>query len=75
MPNLDEAADLSLFHIPNYSCVARGFSCSQHGGLATYIHQSYNFDCYETSFKPNTWESLVVKILSNNNNNIQGLQA
>ena len=35
---LEEGADLSLFQIPGYDCVAKGKYCSAHGGLITYVH-------------------------------------
>ena len=65
---LEEGADLTQFHIPNYTCIAQGKSSSQHGGLMTYIHNDYNYEKYTSPDHSNTWEDLVVRILNKNNN-------
>ena len=65
---LEEGADLTQFHIPNYTCIAKGKSSSQHGGLMTYIHNDYNYEKYTSPDHSNTWEDLVIRILNKNNN-------
>ena len=60
---LEEGADLSQFIIPNYTCIAQGKHCSQHGGLITYIHNSYEFDKYTLPVQSNLWEALVIRIM------------
>ena len=64
---LEEGADLTQFHIPNYTCIAQGKSSSQHGGLMTYIHNDYNYEKYTSPDHSNTWEDLVIRILNKNN--------
>ena len=34
---------MSLFQIPNYTCITQGKYCSQHGGLVIYLHHKYSF--------------------------------
>ena len=57
---LEEGADLSQFQIPNYTCIAQGKYCSQHGGLITYINNKYIFYKLTLPVKSNLWEGLVV---------------
>ena len=65
---LEEGADLTQFHILNYTCIAQGKSSSQHGGLMTYIHNDCNYEKYTSPDHSNTWEDLVIRILNKNNN-------
>ena len=65
---LEEGADLSQFIIPNYTCIAQGKHCSQHGGLITYIHNSYEFDKYTLPVQSNLWEALVIRIMNTEKN-------
>ena len=61
---LGEEADLTLYQIPDYSCIAEGKSCSEHGGLIIYVHNNYQFDKYPGPFRSNIWEGLFIKIIS-----------
>ena len=54
---LEEGADLSQFIIPSYTCIAQGKHCSLHGGLITYIHNSYEYDKYTLPVQSNLWEA------------------
>ena len=39
-----DSTDLTLYQIENYICISRSKQCSEHGGLAVYLHQKYNFE-------------------------------
>ena len=56
--------ELTLYQIPDYSCIAEGKSCSEHGGLIIYVHNNYQFDKYPCPFRSNIWEGLFIKIFS-----------
>ena len=62
---LEEGADLSLFQIPGYDCVAKGKYCSAHGGLITYVHNNYSYDICNLSITSNLWEGLLLKVTVN----------
>ena len=62
---LEEGADLSQFHISNYRCVSQGKYCSQHGGLITYVHVTYDFEEISIPIRSNIWECLVLLIRNN----------
>ena len=40
----DILADLTMFHISDYTCSAQGKYISQHGGLLIYVHNSYIYE-------------------------------
>ncbi len=40
-PWLSNDADLSLFKLDNYNIISKGKTCSAHGGLVIYLHNSY----------------------------------
>ena len=56
---------MSLYQIPNYTCISQGKCCSQHGGLITYIHNDYQFHIYKSFTESDIWEGLFVKVLNN----------
>ena len=64
---LEKEADLSLFQIPNYTCLHQGKQCSQHGGLVIYLHKNYRFENYIMPLRSNMWEEQVVKVLGYKN--------
>ena len=65
---LEEGADLSVFELEDYSCIARGKYCSEHGGLITYVHKKYDFTLYTIPVQSNIWEGLFISILNNKKN-------
>ena len=59
---LNENDDTAQFLLPGYSLVHQGKSCSEHGGLSTYIR-----DIYKISDKYNnasSWEGVFVDVFS-----------
>ena len=38
---LSNEADLSMFKLDNYKIISKGKTCSAHGGLVIYLHNSY----------------------------------
>ena len=62
---LGEHTDLSLFQIDNYFCMNQFKQCSEHGGLLIYLHNSYDFEIFNT-YKSNYWEGLFVKVMNKN---------
>ena len=38
--------DISLFNIPNHTCIVKPKHCSEHGGLVTYLHESFTYEIY-----------------------------
>ena len=62
---LEEGADLSVFELEDYICIARGKYCSEHGGLITYVHKKYDFTLYTILVQSNIWEGLFISILNN----------
>ena len=45
---LGEHTDLSLFQIDNYFRINQFKQCSEHGGLLIYLHNSYDFEIFNT---------------------------
>ena len=67
---LEEGADVSLFQIPGYDCIAKGKYRSVHGGLITYVHNNYKYEICNTMVSSDLWEGLLLKIKIQNNSNI-----
>ena len=63
---IGENHDISLFIIPNYTCIVKPKHCSEHGGLVTYLHESFTYEIYNFT-KSAIWEGLIIKILGNDN--------
>ena len=60
-------SDLS---IPNYTLLSQGKSCSAHGGLATYLHEKYQYTVAPNSGNAETnWEYQIVDIMLDNPHN------
>jgi len=55
-------SDLSLFHIPGYHLVSEGKSCSAHGGVATYLHESFNHISVSCNSPSNSWDGQFIEI-------------
>jgi hypothetical protein len=65
---LDGDADLSLFQIPGYTCLAKGTRCSPHGGLIIYLLNTYQYQICDLPIESESWEGLCIKIISNGKN-------
>ena len=64
---LSNDADLSILQLPNYRCISKGRSCSQHGGLIVYLHENYNQNVYIETKDSDIWEGIFVKICNSSN--------
>ena len=64
---LTEEADLTMFHISDYTISAKGKYISQHGGLLTYVHNSYIYEDIIIPIQSNIWEGQFLKLHSNDN--------
>ena len=64
---LSNDADLSLLQIPNYRCIAKGRSCSKHGGLIVHLHENYNQNVHVETKDSDIWEGIFVKICNSSN--------
>ena len=64
---LTKEADLTMFHISDYSCSAKCKYISQHGGLLTYVHNCYTYEDIIISIQSNIWEGQFLKLHSNDN--------
>ena len=57
----DILADLTMFHISDYTSSAKGKYISQHGGLFIYVHNSYIY------IQSDIWEGQFLKLHGNDN--------
>ena len=59
------ASDFSLFEMENYTSVPLGATCSSHGGLMIYLHNSFQFTL-RNFYSPNKrWEGQFIDIFGN----------
>ena len=59
--------DINNFRLPGYNAYALGTTCSSHGGLICYIHESYNATVLKDYYNYSEWwEGLFVEISSTN---------
>ena len=63
----DILADLTMFHISDYTCSAKGKYISQHGGLLTYVDNSYIYEDIIIPIQSSIWEGQFLKLHSNDN--------
>ena len=61
--------DVSLLQIPGYTLISHGKSCSAHGGVAVYIHESFSFTCLPLHGNPEIWDGQFIEIYLGNNFN------
>ena len=59
---LKEDADLTLFQIPGYQCISKGKTCSQHGGLITYLHENFASTEINTNSDSLIWEGQFILV-------------
>lgn len=57
---LNENSDLSSLQINGYNLISKEKSCSAHGGVAFYLHNSLNYNIINTDFQ--TFDSVCVEI-------------
>ena len=56
-----------MFHISDYTCSDKGKYISQHGGLFTYVHNSYIYEDIIINIQSDNWEGQFLKLHSNDN--------
>ena len=54
---------MAQFHIDNYQLVTKNRYASAHGGLAFYIHKSWNFKIRQDTTDSPLWEEMFVDII------------
>ena len=55
--------DMAQFHVDNYQLVTKNRYASAHGGLAFYIHKSWNFKIRQDTTDSPLWEEMFVDII------------
>ena len=61
---LSNDADLSLFKLDNYNIISKGKTCSAHGGLVIYLHNSYRHKNILTNVKSDIWEGQFISVIN-----------
>ena len=54
--------DMGQFYIDNYHVLTKNRYASDHGGLACYIHKSWNYSIKPTLVESQYWEEMLVEI-------------
>jgi hypothetical protein len=65
---LCEDQDTSLLQIDNYNLIHKGKHCSAHGGVAFYLHQSFNYNIIPVS-QSDLWDGLFIEVFENDTSN------
>ena len=58
--------DTSLYNIPNYTAISLGATCSSHGGLTIYLHNSFQYRILDLYTPSNIWEGQFIEIYGPN---------
>ena len=58
---MDEA-DLSLLQLPGYTLISQSTICSSHGGLAIYLHDTFNYTLLPIYKRSTIWKGLFIEI-------------
>ena len=58
---LDDA-DLSLFQLPGYNLISKGYVSTAHGGVAIYLKKDLNYKVLPVSSPTSTWDCLFIEI-------------
>ena len=66
---LSNNADLSLFKLDNYNIISKVKTCSAHGGLVIYLHNSYRHKNILTNVKSDIWEGQFISVINEKTNN------
>ena len=59
---LSDESDLSLLHLEGYNLISRGKSCSAHGGVAIYLHESFQYKIVSLINESHSWDSQFVEV-------------
>ena len=59
---LSEDSDTSLLQLENYTLISKGKSCSAHGGVAMYVHNSLQFKELNIDISSPAWDGQFVEI-------------
>ena len=59
---LRENDDITPFLLPSYNLVHQGKSCSEHGGLFTYIRDDFYYKIIDKHNNASSWEGLFIDI-------------
>lgn len=66
---LSAGSDTSLLQIENYNLIYKGKSCSAHGGVAIYLHDSFQYEIVDFGNNSEIWDGLIIKISTNYSTN------
>ena len=67
---LSDDSDTSLFQIQGYNLISQGKICSEHGGLAIYISNIFNFKIIDMNIHSQIWDGLFIEISKFNANKV-----
>ena len=56
------STDVSLYQIENYHLITKGRYASEHGGLAIYVHNNWNYKLKPNVFDSPYWEELYIEV-------------
>lgn len=58
---LSDESDTSLLQLEDYNLITKGKACSAHGGVAIYLHKSFNYEILQITESEN-WDGLAVSV-------------
>ena len=61
---LSDDSDASLFQLDDYNFISKGKSCSAHGGVAVYLHDSYDFKILPYYSYENIWDGIFIEVIT-----------
>ena len=56
---LIDEVDLSLLQLPGYTLISQSTICSSHGGLAIYLHDTFNYTLLPIYKRSTIWEGFL----------------
>ena len=59
---LSHKSDTSLYNTPSYQLIHKGKSCSEHGGLMTYLDEEYSYTVRDLMITSDLWDGLFINI-------------
>lgn len=62
-------SDLSLLEVENYNFISKAKHCSAHGGVAIYLHKSFNYAVLPLD-NSEFWDGLFVEVTANGSNSL-----
>ena len=57
-----DQTDISLLQLPGYTLILQSGICSSHGGLAIYLHDTFNYTFLPINKRSTIWEGLFIEI-------------